>query len=127
MLTTETETRRITRDELYGMVWRTPMSRLAEEFGITGNGLAKICDRLEVPYPPRGYWAKKQAGKPVVAFRLPPRKSGVPQVVDIHPTPARPAPTPGDRQLVVAVAEKVTGITVPHGLDDLHPRACGHG
>ena len=63
MLATETETRRLTREELYAMVWRTPMSRLAEEFGITGNGLAKICDRLEVPYPPRGYWAKKQAGR----------------------------------------------------------------
>jgi hypothetical protein len=122
MLTTETETHRVTREELYGMVWRTPMSRLAEEFGITGNGLAKICDRLEVPYPPRGHWAKKQAGKPVVTFRLPPRKDGVPQVADIHPTPARPAPTPEARQSVIAVAEKVTGVTVLNGLDDLHPR-----
>lgn len=33
------------------------MSRLAEEFGISGNGLAKICDRLDVTYLPRGYWA----------------------------------------------------------------------
>jgi hypothetical protein len=29
------------------------MIRLAEEFGITGNGLAKVCDRLDVPYPLR--------------------------------------------------------------------------
>jgi hypothetical protein len=46
-------------EELYRMVWDRPMIRLAEEFGITENGLAKICDRLDVPYPPRGHWAKK--------------------------------------------------------------------
>lgn len=33
------------------------MSRLSERFGLSGNGLAKICRRLDVPYPPRGYWA----------------------------------------------------------------------
>lgn len=35
----------MTREELYGAVWTTPLSRLAEEYGISGNGLAKICDR----------------------------------------------------------------------------------
>ena len=45
--------RRVTRDELYALVWQKPTSRVAEEFGISGNGLAKICDRLDVPYPPR--------------------------------------------------------------------------
>lgn len=43
--------RRVTREELYRMVWDKPMIRLAEKFGITGNGLAKVCDRLDVPYP----------------------------------------------------------------------------
>jgi hypothetical protein len=84
--------RRVTREELHQMVWQQPMSRLAEEFGISGNGLAKVCDRLNVPYPPRGYWAKKEAGKLVVTFKLPPRKDGVPQATDIHPTPPKPAP-----------------------------------
>lgn len=46
--------RRISREDLYAKVWQTPMIRLAEKFGITGNGLAKICDRMDVPYPPRG-------------------------------------------------------------------------
>lgn len=53
----------VSREDLYQQVWQTPMSRLAAEYGISGNGLAKICDRLAVPYPPRGYWAKKAAGK----------------------------------------------------------------
>lgn len=63
------------------------MIRLAEEFGITGNGLAKVCDRLDVPYPPRGHWAKKEAGKPVVTLELPPRRDGIPSSADIHPVP----------------------------------------
>ena len=41
------------------------MTKLAESFGISDVGLAKICDRHRVPSPPRGYWAKKEAGKKV--------------------------------------------------------------
>ena len=91
------ESKRVSRDELYGLVWTTPMSRLASEFGITGNGLAKICDRLDVPYPPRGYWAKKVAGKPVVTFKLPARPDDVPGWVDIQPTPPRVEASPAVR------------------------------
>jgi hypothetical protein len=70
------------------------MVRLAEEFGITGNGLAKICERLDVPYPPRGHWAKKEAGKPVITLKLPPRRERIPSAADMHPTPPKPAPSP---------------------------------
>lgn len=44
----------LTRQALYDAVWQTPMSRLTPTYGISGNGLAKICDRFGVPYPPRG-------------------------------------------------------------------------
>lgn len=55
----------LSRQELYDLVWSTPMQKLAESFGLSDVGLAKICDRHRVPTPPRGYWAKKEAGKPV--------------------------------------------------------------
>jgi hypothetical protein len=42
--------KRISRTELYARVWQTPMTRLGLELGISGNGLAKICQRLDVPY-----------------------------------------------------------------------------
>ncbi|MET3528569.1 TetR/AcrR family transcriptional regulator [Phenylobacterium koreense] len=48
---------RVTRQELYELAWTKPMTQLAADFGITGNALAKICDRLLVPHPRRGYWA----------------------------------------------------------------------
>ena len=63
------------------MVWATPMSRLGEQFGMTGNGLAKICARLDVPRPGRGYWAKKEAGGKVKTTPLPRAKAGKPTEV----------------------------------------------
>jgi hypothetical protein len=114
--------RRLTREELYTLVWQRPISRLAEDFGISGNGLAKICDRMDVPYPPRGHWAKKEAGKPVVTFKLPPRKEGVPQVTEVHPTPPKPMPSPTAKESANIATAVTEGIVVPDSLDDLHPR-----
>jgi AcrR family transcriptional regulator len=48
---------RLSREALHRLVWSRPLGVVAAEFGITGNGLAKICDRLLIPHPPRGYWA----------------------------------------------------------------------
>ena len=77
----------ISRENLYAQVWSTPMRQLADQFGITGTGLAKICARLDVPCPPRGYWAKKAAGKPVIQFRLPEPKAGRYRTLQCWPVP----------------------------------------
>lgn len=113
--------RRVTREELYKMVWKKPLIRLAAEFGITGNGLAKVCDKLDVPYPPRGYWSKKEAGKPVVTLKLPPQRDGIPSTADIHPTPPKPAPSVAEKQAAEAVADRIREIAVPASNDHLHP------
>ena len=102
------------------MVWDKPMIRLAEEFGITGNGLAKVCDRLDVPYPPRGHWAKKEAGKPVVTLKLPPRRDGIPSAAAIRPTPPKPAPSPAAEQAAATVADRIRDVAVPESNDNLH-------
>jgi hypothetical protein len=75
----------LSRKQLYEQVWTTPMSKLAAQYGITGTGLAKICARLNVPCPPRGYWAKKAFGEKVVQDRLPEAKAGTPHEVTISP------------------------------------------
>ena len=56
------KTKSFTRRELYELVWATPLSTLALQFGLSDRGLAKICKRHRVPTPPRGYWAKLAAG-----------------------------------------------------------------
>lgn len=60
----------LTRRAMYDLVWSRPMRKVAEEFGISDVALKKICEKHRVPTPPRGYWAKKEAGKPVREVRL---------------------------------------------------------
>jgi hypothetical protein len=54
--------REITREELYAKAWQTPMWRLCNEFGLAGRGLGKLCERWNVPVPPRGYWRRLATG-----------------------------------------------------------------
>ena len=56
---------------LYDLVWSAPMMRLAVQFGISGRGWAKICERAQVPVPKPSYWAKAQAGHPMAKVPLP--------------------------------------------------------
>lgn len=65
------ESRTVTRDELYEQVWTTPMVHLAIEYGISDVGLAKVCRKHRIPCPGVGYWARKQHGKALRWPRLP--------------------------------------------------------
>jgi hypothetical protein len=62
----------MTREELHAQVWSQPMSTLAKSAGISDVALAKRCRAANVPVPPRGWWARKEAGKPVTVEPLPP-------------------------------------------------------
>jgi hypothetical protein len=76
------------REPLYEEVWQTPITQLAKKYGLSDNGLRKICVALNVPLPPRGFWAKRAASKSVRRPALPPasdRQSFVSQ-----PPPAGP-------------------------------------
>jgi hypothetical protein len=83
----------ITRSDLYATVWKTPMKRLAAEFGVSDVGLAKLCRRNGIPLPPRGYWAKLQFGKRVRRPPLPAPSEGQRQELIIEATPPRDALT----------------------------------
>lgn len=76
----------VLRQALYDQVWFTPMARLAEEYGISDVALAKICKKLTVPYPGRGYWRRKETGKAVKQLPLPPSQDPSKQQVTIHRT-----------------------------------------
>jgi hypothetical protein len=62
---------RLTREELYSLVWAKPMTQVVQDFQISDRAMAKICAKKQVPVPPRGYWAKKNAGQSVVKVPLP--------------------------------------------------------
>ena len=61
----------VPRHELYEKVWSQPMTTLAHEYGISDVALAKICRKLNIPYPGRGYWRRKETGKAVKQLPLP--------------------------------------------------------
>lgn len=108
----------VSREELYALVWTTPMVRLGDQFGLSGNGLAKICRRLDVPYPPRGWWAKKAAGHKVRQAPLPKPKPGIPPAARIV---ARVRWSENSMTDLAPLHEAIGVIAVPERLTRAHP------
>ncbi len=48
--------KKLTREELYELVWLQPMTQIAKGLGISDVMVGKLCKNLGVPRPPRGYW-----------------------------------------------------------------------
>jgi hypothetical protein len=61
----------VSRETLYEQVWSEPMLSLAKKYNVSSSYLARVCTRLNVPRPARGYWAKLAHGKPVHKPALP--------------------------------------------------------
>lgn len=110
------------REQLYERVWQTPMTRLAVEFGLSDNGLRKICKKLDVPCPPAGWWAKKTAGHNVKQTPLPAPRAGIPKQTVVSPTPPD---TGGLREVIRAEAERIGAIAIPERLARPHPVIAG--
>ncbi len=53
------------REQLYNEIWESPLVKLAVKYGISAVALGKVCRKLQIPLPGRGYWTKKDFGKPV--------------------------------------------------------------
>lgn len=68
----------ITREDLYKLVWANPVAVVAKRFDVSDSYLARVCKSLDVPRPPRGYWAKLSAGRAPEAPPLPPSRPGFP-------------------------------------------------
>jgi hypothetical protein len=51
------------RQALYDEVWSEPMTVVAKRYELSDVGLRKICVKLFIPVPPRGYWARLAAGQ----------------------------------------------------------------
>jgi len=62
------------REKLYAEVWARPMRALADEYGLSDVGLAKICKKLQIPRPGLGYWRRKECGFAVERQPLPAAK-----------------------------------------------------
>ena len=83
-------TEKLSRSDLYELVWTKPMRQLAAEFGLSDVALAKTCRRMNVPRPGRGYWARVAAKQRV---KRPPLPHAAPRgyewfVAERNPTPS---------------------------------------
>lgn len=63
---------KLSREELFEKVWSKSGTKLSEELGVSDVAIAKRCKKLNVPRPPRGYWAKLEAGHRLKRPELPP-------------------------------------------------------
>lgn len=108
--------REITREELYKLVWSKPMTELAKEFGMSDVGLAKVCKKLNVPKPYRGYWQLVEADRQTVT-PLPPLGKGDPTIAIISPETYRPRFAPQEP----AVLDRINAETLPGNRIDVSP------
>jgi hypothetical protein len=75
---------KLTRKELYDLVWSEPMTTICKRFDITDNGLRKHCKLMNIPTPPIGYWARLQNGKTAEKIQFPNDYIGKKQDVDLR-------------------------------------------
>jgi hypothetical protein len=115
---------KLTREELYEQVWTTPTVQLARTYGISDVAIAKICKRHKVPKPPLGYWARKQYGHKVAQRPLPAVSDPALETVSLPkkmPAADQLRPVPQVHQSVAFEQKEENRITVPAQLDSPHP------
>jgi len=66
----------VTREELHAEVWSQPMTIISARYGVSGSYLTRVCDALNVPRPPLGYWAKVAVGRAPATIELPAAQPG---------------------------------------------------
>jgi AcrR family transcriptional regulator len=113
----------LTREQLYERMWSMPRVLVADELGMSSNGLAKICDRLMIPYPAWGFWTKQRAGKPQEVRPLGPAPEGAPDKVFISPDAAPRSRRPRSRlaraDRMNQVLDMAAGIVIAEGASAL--------
>lgn len=99
----------ISRADLYDRVWKMPLRKLAAEFGISDQGLAKACRRHAIPTPPMGHWTRIEHGKASDRPPLPPAPHGDTLSLSLEQSRAQrlPAGAPAPRAVKVQVAPDV--------------------
>ena len=62
----------LVRQDLYELVYKVPLGKLARARRVSMDQLMEACRLLVVPIPPIGYWWEKRRGRLIPTLRLPP-------------------------------------------------------
>lgn len=118
---------RIERTALYQEVWAEPMTAVAKKYGISDVAAAKICRKLNIPVPGRGYWRRRQTGKRVPPQPpLPSLLAGAPTAATIREPVAKSTSEPISEAVQKQVAyEAEHPIEVPDSISRIHPLLAG--
>lgn len=120
------------RQALYDLLWSKAKTEVAKDLGISDVALGKICKKANIPVPPRGYWAARDARKRPARLALPARGFGQNGTVTIgqernryRDEPIGDVPPPPEFsesiETVVERARQLVGrVTVPRNLDRPH-------
>jgi hypothetical protein len=63
--------KKLTRQELYDLLWTRPTTDVARELGVSDVWIGKVCRRAGIPKPPPGYWRQVTSGRVVKRIPLP--------------------------------------------------------
>ena len=112
----------ITRELLYNEVWAEPVSRVVPRYGISGVALGKVCRKHKIPLPPRGYWAKINAGHSPKKIPLP-----IAREFENYSLPLSRSRTydpnnfDASRKKATTAQERIGFVDVPELLESPHP------
>lgn len=125
---------KFSRAALYELVWTQPRSTLAKTLGISDVALAKHCIKVNLPMPPRGYWARLSCGKSPVKPPLPARLPGQRDTISFGPPDSRntepdspqeqispPIFSESLDELVSLASSRIGTLRASRNLDNPHP------
>lgn len=119
------------RELLYNEIWLAPVTEIAKRYAVSDVAIRKVCQSLDIPTPPIGYWAKLRAGKAVTRTPLPitnkpTKKSGVRTGTDYTPPLDKETLSflnEEDRSVILSIAAQ---IRLPDENAKMHPTIIAH-
>lgn len=112
-----------TREQLFAKVWESPVTHVAPEIGISDVGLAKICRRMDIPLPGRGYWARRVNGYKTTVPKLGPPKAGTMLSYATRRYEGSPADAEAESAILEQIRQQASSmppLKVPHTLVEPH-------
>jgi hypothetical protein len=65
-----------TREELYELVWKSTFGFITKKYGITGFGLRKACEQMQIPLPDYSHWLSVRYDRALRITKLPENYTG---------------------------------------------------
>lgn len=56
---------KMSRQQLYNEIWEISVSGVAKKYNLNYGKLIETCKREDIPFPPSGYWTRRNMGKDV--------------------------------------------------------------